>query len=79
MLSVSLSEARLSDLRAIMVPDGSDKPFTESAETWENRVGSLATVIANETYFPLPLVATNFFEDGQTLTDGNHRYEALVR
>ena len=51
--------------------------FQEDAGRWEQRVESFREDIARG-YIPPPLIVTDFWQ-GIHISDGAHRYEALLR
>ena len=74
--SISLQEIPLKKFRRIIGPE-KGQPFPESQEVFENRITSLTKALRSGAVFP-PFVITDFWELG-TLSDGNHRFETLVR
>ena len=72
----TLQEIPLSRFKRIIGPEQGIL-FPESAEVFEERVGSLQSDLKEGAEFP-PLIVTDFWTLGD-LQDGAHRHEALLR
>jgi hypothetical protein len=75
--SVTLEKVLLQNLVKINGPDNSFQWY-EEPKMWEKRVTALAKAMQEEGYKPLPLIITNFWGE-ETIADGNHRHEAMLR
>lgn len=53
-------------------------PFCEPKQKWERRIKVLVCLL-NQGWQPEPIIVTNVFKGYLTVSDGNHRYEALLR
>lgn len=74
--SIQLIEFPLSRLKRIMGPEENMK-FPEDKEVWGQRVNKLEEKIKEGIKLP-PLIVTDFWDD-LAISDGSHRYEALLR
>ncbi len=73
---IELTEAPLHGLIRICGPE-KGMAFPEDISVWESRISTLRQAINSGIELP-PLIITDFWEASQ-ISDGAHRYEALIR